>query len=224
MDVYLIPASQARYALYCEEQAPAEVEVPATSVWGRFRRIFDEVLAEGEAIRRSPEAAPTRGRVRRWISHKLAEAVAEQRLLWYLRRQATVRLVHPDDVDAAGVLEESRRILQADRDKHRRWLFIDAALVLAATPVAVLPGPNVLAYYFIFRTVGHLLSMRGAQQGMTGTAWELQASRSLTDLRAALTLAPEARVARIAAIAADLGLEHLAPFVDEVSDAPGPTP
>jgi hypothetical protein len=96
-------------------------------------------------------------------------------------------------------------------------MVIDTAIVLAVTPLALLPGPNFLAYYFIFRAVGHFLSMRGAQQGMTTIAWQLDASGALTALRAALALDPDARLARVTDIALGLGLEHLPPFVDEVA-------
>ena len=93
---------------------------------------------------------------------------------------------------------------------------IDGLLILVSAPFALLPGPNVLAYYFIFRTVGHVLSMRGAQQGLSVIDWRPEASAPLTDLRQAIALDPEARCARIDAVAAALGLDRLAPFVEKI--------
>ena len=39
-------------------------------------------------------------------------------------------------------------------------------LLIVSGVLALVPGPNVLAYYFAFRVVGHWLSMRGARQGL----------------------------------------------------------
>jgi Mitochondrial K+-H+ exchange-related len=221
MDVYLVPASRTRYQLYCEVATQAAVDEGSvrSSRWRRMTAIFHQVLAEGERAREAPDEVPaSRGRIRRFIGRKLAEAVAEQRLLWHLRRATSIRLVHPDDLTGDAAREASRRLLREDRDKHRRWLVIDGALSLASTPVALLPGPNVLAYFFIFRTVGHFLSMRGAQHGLSRAAWVPQASTPLADLRSVLPLPPEARAAGVAAVASALGLERLVAFVNEVAD------
>lgn len=218
MDVYLIPSGRARHALYCEAAAAVvEGESPATaSIWQRMSRIFHGVLAEGERVRDAPHESPaSHSRARRFITRKLAEAVAEQRLLWNLRGETGVRLVHPDDMPSQTAVDETRRLVEADRDKHRRWAVIDGLLILVSAPLALLPGPNVLAYYFVFRTVGHVLSMRGAQQGLSVIAWNAQPSAALTDLRQAIALDPDARCPRIDAIAASLGLDRLAPFVEK---------
>src|SRR5262245_4150595 len=99
MDVYLVPASPDRYELHCEEASalPAGDTSHSTSLWGRAVSIFRAAIAEGEAERRRPaDSDPSHGRIRRAITRRLAEAVAEQRLLWHLRREQSCRLVHPD--------------------------------------------------------------------------------------------------------------------------------
>ncbi len=219
MDVYLVPVGDDRCELYCErtEHADAgdEPAAPAT-LWRRATAIFHRALAEGERARHAPPPdndAP-HGRVRRWFTRKLAEAVAEQRLLWYLRNETHVQLVHPDDLTGQAAIDLSRRSLGADRDKHFRWTIIDAVLALLCTPIALLPGPNVFAYYFIFRSVGHYLSWRGAGQGLTAITWQPQPSPHLTALREALHLSDDDRGQRLDEIGAALGLDRLASFVD----------
>ena len=91
-------------------------------------------------------------------------------------------------------------------------------LTLASVPFTLVPGPNVLAYYFVFRTVGHFLSMRGARQGLDGVTWETEASPHLTALRLALPLDPALRSRRVEEIAAALGLDRLPRFVEGVAD------
>jgi hypothetical protein len=221
MDVYLVPAGRTRHELYCEAggQVDADANAPHASLWHRMTRVFYQMLAEGERTERDPAGPPvSRGRARRFLARLLARAVAEQRLLWHLRRADSARLVYPDDLDAGPALEAGRRLLRHDRDKHRRWLVIDGALIVVAAPFALLPGPNVLAYYFIFRTVGHWLSLRGATQGLARTTWTLAASPLLTELRAAITGPAADRAARVAAVARGLALDRLPAFVDRIAD------
>jgi hypothetical protein len=147
----------------------------------------------------------------------VAEAVAEQRLLWHLRKESDVHLVHPDDLDTGTAVDAAKRSISADRDKHLRWAVVDALITLATAPAAILPGPNVLAYYFIFRTVGHALAYRGASHGLTRVTWTGAPSAALTELRHALSLARDQREARLAEIAATLGLRDLPAFMDDVT-------
>jgi hypothetical protein len=218
MDVYLVPVGDDRDELYCERMERADAgddEAPATG-WRRVTAILHRALAEGERARHAPAPdndAP-HSRVRRWFTRKLAEAVAEQRLLWHLRHETHVRLVHADDLTAQMAIDRSRRSLGADRDKHFRWAIIDAVLALLCAPIALLPGPNVFAYYFIFRSVGHYLSWRGAGQGLTAITWQPESSPHLTALRQALHLTDDVRGQRLDEIAAALGLDRLASFVD----------
>ncbi|MEO8481411.1 MAG: hypothetical protein ABI634_04325 [Acidobacteriota bacterium] len=220
MDVYLVPSGRMNHELYCEVTAvviDGRPTAPA-SLWQRMSQVFHRLLAEGERVRDAPHDSPaSHSRARRFVTRKLAEAVAEQRLLWNLRGQTEVELLHPDDMPSQVAVDETRRLVGADRDKHRRWAVIDGLLILISAPFALLPGPNVLAYYFIFRTVGHVLSMRGAQQGLSVIRWNARPSAPLTELRQALTMPPEARCSRIDAIAATLGLERLATFVEKIT-------
>jgi hypothetical protein len=227
MDVYLVPAKGDRHALYCEHAAPPDVGPDGGDSWlGRVRDRFRRALAEGEAERRARRADPSAAagastigsRVRRALTRRLAEAVAEQQLLWHLRRARSARLVHPDDLPPARAIDESRRLLVHDRDRHRRWCIVDGVLTVVATPAALLPGPNLLAYYFLFRGVGHFLAFRGARHALAGVTWQTASSPDLTAIREVLPLGPDARAASIARIAATLGLSHLAGFVEDVSE------
>jgi hypothetical protein len=225
MDVFLVPVGGDRHDLYCE--VTAEVEPVAETAerpgwWQRQVRKFRQTLAEAEEERHHRERGlrSERRGVWRFVVGKLAEAVAEQRLLWHLRRETSATLVHADTLTGPAALGVARRQLTADRDKHRRWCAIDAVLTIATAPVALLPGPNFLAYYFMFRTGGHYLSMRGAERGLNGVTWRLQPSRDLTELGAALALDPDARQRRVEELAASLGLDRLAAFVNRVARRP----
>jgi hypothetical protein len=81
----------------------------------------------------------------------------------------------------------------------------------------LVPGPNVLAYYFAFRFVGHFLSMRGARHGLDRTDWRFCPSDELKDIRPLTDAEAPDRQARLRAIAARLRLDHLASFVERMT-------
>ena len=149
----------------------------------------------------------------RWI----AESVAEQRLLWNLRRADQATFYYPDDMreaDAAGV---RRKQLAKDFDKHRFWLAIDSLLMVGSAALIVIPGPNALGYYFAFRVVGHFFSVRGAKRGLNGLEWTQRAERAADRApRARSTLDPVARLERAERVAASLNLDHLPSFFQRI--------
>jgi hypothetical protein len=220
IDVYLVPAGPDRHELYCEaasqDHNPGGDE-PASSLWARLKAGFRRAIDEGEAHRNGEISDQGHSRVRRAITRKLAEAVAEQRLLWNLRGETEARLFHPDDMPAEDAVATCLRLITADRDKHRRRCIIDGVLLVLSAPIALVPGPNLLAYYFTFGTVGHFLSMKGAEQGRSRVAWKPSPCRPLMELRAALLDKVGCR-SKVEAIARELQLERLPQFIDRVAD------
>jgi hypothetical protein len=217
MEVFLVPVAADRYELYCEvpdEPDEAEAEPPQ----GFIRRAvakFREVIAEAERERRHGRsdagagwASRVKARTLRWV----AESIAEQRLLWHLRRQENGVFYYPDDIDEASAVTALRGQLKKDFDKHRFWLAIDSVGFVLSGLLMLVPGPNVLAYYFAFRMVGHFLSLRGARQGLQVMNWRNEPSAPLTDLRRVLHVAPDLREDRVRDVANRLRLEHLASF------------
>lgn len=222
MDVFLLPTGADRHELYCEiAPPPPAADGRPTTFWGRLGDRARGMLAEAEAERqREASGEPARGGMRRAITRRIAEAVAEQRLLWHLRHQTAGRLVHPDDLAAARALEIARDQFTADAAKHLRWCVIDGLIAAVTGPAFFfVPGPNVLSWYFAFRAVGHFFSRRGAERGRS-LPWELQPTPHLTALRSVLTLDAAARTTRLEEIARALGLDRLTMFVERVATGP----
>jgi K+-H+ exchange-related protein len=223
MDVYLVPIGGERYELYCEvPDEPQETDAgPPAGFVKRMKHRFTAMLAEAERQRRhGHDARPHTGwlarvkaRSMRWV----AEAIAEQRLLWHLRRQTSAFFFHPDDMEEQRGVEMLRRQLRRDFDKHRFWLIIDSLGFIASGALFLVPGPNAIAYYFAFRIVGHYFSLRGARQGLATVAWTSVGSAPLSDLRRVLDLAPELRERRVHDVAHQLNLEHLATFFERTA-------
>ena len=224
MEVFLVPVAADRYELYCEvpdeDPSGAAIDHDRGFLRGLFLK-FSAMLADIERERYAdPPGEPVRGafaRLKAWSRRLVAEAIAEQRLLWHLRRQTAVTATHPSDLDGAGAMTIVRATLRSDFEKHRRWLVVNVVLFLLSALLVLLPGPNIVGYYFAFRLVGHFFSMRGARQGLDTVVWRTAPSEPLTDLR---TLAAEdcaARRPRVEQVAVALQLEHLARFFDRVA-------
>jgi len=120
-------------------------------------------------------------------------------------------------LDFEQVLVHVRRVLQRDFERHRFWLVVDAIGLVISGALAVIPGPNLLAYFFLFRVGGHWLSMRGATQGRRRVVWTGRPCEALVRLRAALQGDGPDRHQRIQGIASELHLRSLAPFVERVA-------
>ncbi len=223
MDVFLIPIGRDRYELYCEMMEPEGVEPdpPPVGIIGKLRHRFTVMLHAAEDRQRrgdqSIEAEGWLGRIQERVIAWVAERIAEQRLLWNLRRQTAVKASHPSDMTFEQVMTLIRRMLQRDFERHRRWLVVDSLGLIVSGLLMPVPGPNIIAYYFAFRVVGHWLSMRGAAQGQHRITWTGCACPPLSELRGADTLEPTVRDARVHDVATRLRLQHLSTFFQRVA-------
>ena len=225
MDVFVIPVGRNRYELYCEEpaaEADAEPDPVPEGIVGKLRHRFSVMLkaAEERRHRKDLDADEPKGWVGRLQDRMMAwvvERIAEQRLLWNLRSQTAAVAAHPQDMTFEQVLALIHGALQRDYDRHRRWLIVDSLLLILSGALMLVPGPNLVAYYFAFRVVGHWLSMRGARQGLDHIAWTGRPCPPLGELREVAAMEPRARDERIHDIAARLRLQHLSTFFDRMS-------
>ena len=217
--VFLVPLGGQRYELYCERHHTGPEEPPASgSGWfAGLREKFSVMLRQAEE---TDDAAPPpdgllarlRARMMAWV----AERVAEQRLLWNLRGRDAAVVTHADDLPFEQVMEIVRTSLRADHGRHLRWLIVDTLLFVGSGVFFFVPGPNLIAYFFAFRVVGHWLSMRGAADGRDKTAWTGRPSPQMTALRAAVARPAHERARAIEPLARELDLHRLTVFVDRM--------
>jgi K+-H+ exchange-related protein len=229
MDVYLIPVGPDRYELYCEDRGDAEAIVSDVQPTGRFAGLYQKfkaALAQVEQERQSG-IARVHDRPRSWTERMkdramcwVAEKIAEQRLLWRLRKEPRVELFYPDDISGDEAWATTRAMLQREADRHLKWTIIDGTLFVLSGVVALVPGPNILAYYFGFRLVGHYLSRRGAKNGLQNVEWHRCPSAQISRLRHAIALVAHERVQQVHEVASELRLQHLATFFERTSIHP----
>ena len=221
-----MPLGSDRHELYCEpsdDDAATAADAPAPGFFARLRRTFSETLraAELARVRRARgEYDPIDTwweRIQARVMAKVADAVAEQRLLWHIRHCSAARLFHPPDMTAERALAIMRESMVRDRDRHFRWLVIDGLLGIASLALVIVPGPNVLGYYFAFRIVGHYLSWRGARHSLDAVTWTTAPCDPLIELRDALHLEAQQRDARVDAVAERLRLPRLSLFVSRIA-------
>jgi hypothetical protein len=223
MDVFLVPTGDTDYELYTEEpdEVPDESAEPPRGFFARMKLRFSQMLAEAERDRRRGTAERMDGRgwvsrVTRTVMRRVAESIAEQRLLWNMRRAETACLVYPADIEESTAVAALRGHMNRDFEKHRFWLIIDSLLMIASGALILVPGPNILGYYFAFRVVGHFFSVRGAKRGLSGVQWTHQRSEPLARLRGLGTMDPVARLEHVERVASELRLDHLPSFFQRV--------
>jgi K+-H+ exchange-related protein len=229
MDVYFIPVAYDRYELYCEHDGDTNEFAGDEPPKGRLATLyanFKEALARVEEERLSGEKRADEG-PRSWTDRMkdralcwIAEKIAEQRLLWRLRNESDVTLHYPDDMSATEATRLAWAELQREADRHMKWIVIDGLLFVASGAFFIVPGPNIIAYYFGFRLVGHYLSRRGAKHALNEVHWESCASPQLSRLRRVLALAPHERDQEVHEVASALQLPHLAKFFERTSAKP----
>jgi hypothetical protein len=225
MKVFLVPVGSTQHLPYCEPSdthAPDAVVDETQGFFAGLKRRFRAVLTAAEQSRlRHDDPAPEHpgwmGRTKTWALRWIADRIAEQRLLWQLRGCHEATLIYPSDLSEREAMRLLLDELERDGDRHLRWLVVDAALLVLSGVLTLLPGPNLIAYYFAFRVVGHYLSRRGARQGRHRVVWSTETSPVLSDLRTALRLEPHVRHTRLRDIASRLELPHLATFVERVA-------
>jgi hypothetical protein len=215
--VFLVPLGSGRHEMYCERQHTSADEAPVRGWFAGLRLKFAAMLRkaeerEGEEDEPGGLLARLQARMMAWV----AERIAEQRLLWNLRSHDAAVIAHPDDVSTDQVMQIVQQSLRADHGRHMRWLIVDTLLFIGSGVFFFVPGPNLIAYFFAFRVVGHWLSMRGAVAGRDRVKWSGEPSAALTRLRAAVALPPHDRDAAVEAIARELDLERLATFIDRM--------
>jgi hypothetical protein len=218
MIVFLVPAGRSRYELYSE--APDEVlEAPLDSE-GFFRRWAHKASLTWRELVDAARRGGAIGGFARWrdaIVSRLAESIAEQRTLWSLRLQTSATMRYPSRLDLSAARSVLDRILARSRQHHGRWLVLDSILFAVSGILFVLPGPNLVAYYFAFRLIGHLQSWRGARQAIDRIAWTFEPDQGLDELVTLVDLPRAARASRVAAIAERLNLPRLSAFFDRVA-------
>jgi hypothetical protein len=216
--VFLVPVGRQRHELYSETpddpgQAPGQHE--------RFyRRWLHRASGQWRELVDAARRGSSTGRFAQWrdaIVSRLAESIAEQRTLWNLGGEERATLRYPATLTSDRARAVLMDTLAAAKRHHLRWLIVDFLLFAATGIVAIVPGPNVFAYYMLFRVIGHFRSWWGARRGTERVSWTFEDDDALTELASLVDVPRAARAVRVAAIAERLNLPRLSAFFDRVA-------
>jgi hypothetical protein len=224
MNVFLVPVGRDRFECYYEAADEDETDEPeGQGFFARLRTRFNEQLKEAERARHQKSIEEPKtffSRVHKRSLRWMAERIAEQRLLWHLRKADAATLHISADLPADRANTIMRESMRRDSDRHRNRMIPHTLILIASGLVAIVPGPNLLAYLFTFTAVGHFLSWRGASNALHKVAWTLKPDPALTDIHRAFTLEPGERHRAILDAAERLHMPRMARFVEQmVSEA-----
>jgi hypothetical protein len=216
--VYLVPIGSGRYELYSEppDDLAHGASPESRGFWSRQLRAMHGRWRQAADAAGTGAAGPV-GRARDWLVRRVAESIAEQRTLWSLRTATTATFAHPADLSSAAAAGVRTQLLARARDHHRRWAWADAAATSVTAVLMVLPGPNLIGYYFVFRMFGHFLSWRGARQALDRTEWRARAEPALAELGRLAHRPRDERAEEVGRVCAALGLPRLAVFFERAA-------
>lgn len=218
MLVYLVPAGGDRFEIYSEVgDDPGD---PPGQEDGRFRRWAHAVGVRWHQLVETARGGRGRSRLARWrdaLVCRLSETIAEQRTLWALRTRTAAALRYPESVPVDRAKAALDRAVARARRHHLRWFIADLVLFVSSVVFFFIPGPNLVAYYFAFRFIGHMQSWRGARQAIEVVEWSFEPDEGLAELAALVAVPREDRAPQVAAIAERLNLPRLSSFFDRVT-------
>jgi hypothetical protein len=218
--IYLVNVDSGR-RVFCSDGLDAEEEEVRPRFWGflgwceeRLRRFRASILhAEGGLALRARRSWEWLQRFRH----------SDERLLVPLRSAATVEIRYPAALGTAAARAAWDEYLKGRLLRHSWWLIFNLVLSAITLLLAILPGPNVIGYWFAYRAVHHLLVLVGL--------WRVRSGRIATSFHASEALdVPLAEAERDGQPHPALGLDprHLDEFLERpASPAPagsvGPT-
>ncbi len=114
----------------------------------------------------------------RWVS-------PDEPFLRQLRSATHIKVHHPTWMSGAIARRHWARYLRRRRRRHAIWFALNAVVSPLTIILALLPGPNVIGYWFVYRAACHGLACFGVRRGLKSlddtTFDELEALDNLPD-------------------------------------------
>lgn len=218
MTVFLVALTSGRFELYSEP--PDELPETPDHQAGRLRHWVHRVQLQWRDLVDTARRGEAQGRFAQWrdrVICNLAESIAEQRTLWALRKTDAAQLRYPSSVTEDDARRALNKVLARSRKHHGLWLAIDLVLFIASGVLMFVPGPNIPAYYLLFRVVSHGQSYLGASRGVSRVLWRLTPDDLLAELGQLASVPHDTRAPRVAAIAEELSLHHFAVYFERAA-------
>lgn len=211
MKIYLLSLDEERCVFYSEgPETIAELETPAPrrGMRGWAERRYKSLQA---LLTESEKGVGLRvRRIWEWLQKRISP---DEPMLRSLRGVPSIVMHHP----LTFTEEETRSLwtvyLKGRQGRHTFWFVINALISPLTLLLAPLPGPNVIGYWFVYRSVCHLLARLGARNARSEqVATEFLSTNALDG---SLGVADDER---IASLSSSFGLNGLDEFVKRIAE------
>lgn len=206
MKIYLLNLDGGRCLFYSEGPDPlAESEMPAprTGMRGWAERRYKSLQA---ILTESEKGVGLRvRRIWEWLQKRIPP---DEPALRALRGVSAVVLHHPPTINEEETRSLWETYLKSRQGRHMFWFVVNALVSPLTLLLAPLPGPNVIGYWFVYRSSCHMLARLGARNARS----EQITTQFLAngELDGALGAEDEER---IASLASSFGLQGLNDFI-----------
>jgi hypothetical protein len=162
--VFLIALDHGQSFFYSEDDVD---DAPAASDGTGWRGWIERSSQRVTAALRHPQGGLLLrlNRCWDWLQQRMHP---DERLLAALRRAQLIEIYHPASLSRGAVLAEWRAYLRRRGWRHVGWLIFDGVLAPLSVFLWVLPGPNVIGYWFAYRAVLHVLILLGIHRALRG--------------------------------------------------------
>jgi hypothetical protein len=143
----------------------------------------------------------------------------DEPVLRALRSVNAIEVIHPARLSPRQAQRAWRHYLHHQGRWHTFWLGVNLLISPLTILLAILPGPNVIGYWFVYRAVCNGLAMLGARRGLA----EKRATRFTPETLLDTSLSGPETESRAARIAERWGVPGLREFLERLGGrAPRP--
>lgn len=171
MRIYLLSLDKRRTFFYADESEPPDDCTGADDSCGEetgWRARLREQREQFRSVWHESDARVVRWSRRAWEwMHSWAHP--DETMLRRLRSACRIELHHPAGRDPEEVSGLWSRYLAQRWWRHLLWLSVNLAVAPPAVMALwVLPGPNVIGYWFAYRAIHHAMIVRGIRRARWG--------------------------------------------------------
>jgi hypothetical protein len=164
VEVYVLRLNRRRLVFHAEPAPPAPDAESKPGWRGRAERLW----ARWQEKLRAAEGGAG-GLLRRVEAFLRRFESPDEPMLRALRTATEVVLVHPTDVDPERVRHSWTSELRRQVGNQLLWLVVNSIVgPVLAVGLAILPGPNVIGYWFLYRAGAHAMAWTGVRRALRG--------------------------------------------------------
>jgi hypothetical protein len=168
MRIYFIHVYRRHWEFYPDEHAEETFDVEAEEP--QQRSLVRWVRRSVSSAWRSVEEAESgvRLRIRKVIESLNSRVDPTEPMLRRIHGARAVEITYPSGISHHYVRRRLRLLLLNKTAMHRRWVYINTAMLPLTMALTVIPGPNVFLAWNGYRLFSHIRAMRGGQRALEG--------------------------------------------------------